>query len=512
MVESPVHGDIEEWNPQAPAALPAGAPALNVTVRTIEPVSSISPPPPELAAGESRRAFGLDALRGLFLISMTLGFTLGSNHLPLWMYHRQFPFGTETPVDQPGISWRDLAYASFLFTMAAALPLTLSRRIEKGAVEIDIITASLRRYGLLLVYALLIGHSNTFFLGYTQPARILSIVGFGLMAMIFTRRRPDWDPKKFAMINRAGWALAVVFLALTPLTYGKQFSFDRIDDIIAGLAFASLFGSLIWYFTRTNLTARLAVLGVCLAAFLGAKGDGWVSQWWWDSPFSWAFSPSRFVLMATVIPGTIVGDLILRWMRSSSDQVAPSWSSARLGGLIALAVAFTPVITVAMYNRQVQLGTLLAMGMLAGGFFLVADPQTATERLLRSLFLWATCWMLIGLFVEPFDGGIRKVPDNLSYYFTVTGTTSMLLVALVAIVDGLKRQRWVATLVDVGHNPLLCYVLFTVFLNPLSELVPAVRDMSLDNMAVQATRSIIELSLVIAAVRWMSRRRIYWRT
>src|ERR1043166_7693369 len=92
VVESPVHGDIEEWSPQPPVAPPRDAPALNVTVRTIEPESSISPPPPELAAGESRRAFGLDALRGLFLISMTIGFTLGSNHLPLWMYHRQFPF------------------------------------------------------------------------------------------------------------------------------------------------------------------------------------------------------------------------------------------------------------------------------------------------------------------------------------------------------------------------------------------------------------------------------------
>jgi hypothetical protein len=85
-------------------------------------------------------------------------------------------------------------------------------------------------------------------------------------------------------------------------------------------------------------------------------------------------------------------------------------------------------------------------------------------------------------------------------------------VALVSIVDGLKRRRWVATLIDVGHNPLLCYVLFTVLLNPLFELVPAVRNISMDNMLNQAWRSAVELAMVIAIVRFMSRRRIYWRT
>ena len=41
----------------------------------------------------------------------------------------------------------------------------------------------------------------------------------------------------------------------------------------------------------------------------------------------------------------------------------------------------------------------------------------------------------------------------------------MLLVGLTALIDALGRRRWVATLIDVGHNPLLLYVLFTVFLN-----------------------------------------------
>src|SRR3954468_12662675 len=284
-----VHGeDIVEWQPVAPQRTPA---AVWSTIPDDAPAPGVgqSPAPPELAAPtSSRRAFSLDALRGLFLVTMTAGFTVGVEKFwPLWMFHRQEPWGAETPLDVAGISWRDLAYASFLFTMAAALPLTMSRRIEKGELEIGIVMAAVRRWGLLLFYAIMIGHSNTFFLGYTQTARVLSIVGFGLMAMVFTRRRADWDERKYKIGNRAGWVLAIAFLLLSPLTYGKTFSFDRNDDIIVGLAFASFVGIVLWYFTRENLLARLGVLALAMALYLGAKGDGWVSQWWWAAKPPW---------------------------------------------------------------------------------------------------------------------------------------------------------------------------------------------------------------------------------
>src|SRR5206468_9941335 len=119
--------------------------------------------------------------------------------------------------------------------------------------------------------------------------------------MIFTRRRSDWNESKFRLVNIAGWGLAVVFLALTPLTYGQTFSPSRTDEIITGLAFASLFGSLIWYFTRENLVPRAAILALAVALYLGAKGDGWVADWWWDWPNQWLFSAQRLGLLCVVL-------------------------------------------------------------------------------------------------------------------------------------------------------------------------------------------------------------------
>lgn len=476
--------------------------------------SDPSAPPPELASADPKRAFGLDALRGLFLISMTLGFTIALKTLPVWMYHRQFPQGSEAAVDVAGISWRDLAYGAFLFTMAAALPLTFSRRIEKGDTEIAIVVAAIKRWFMLVVYALLVAHSNTFFLGYTPTARTLSLVGFAVMALVFTRRRRDWNERTYAMVNRAGWLLAVAFLALSPLVYGQRFSFTRIDDIIAGLAFASLAGIIIWYFTRDNLPARFAVMAVAIAMYLGAKGDGWVAHWWWDWPFPWAFDASRFTLLTVVIPGTIAGDMILRWMRAAQHEhdAAPSWSTMRSWGIVAVTASVAPIIVVGLYNRWVGATFQVVLAVIALGLFLTASPRTPLERLLRSIFIWGSLWLVIGLMLDPFEGGIKKVPDTLSYYFTVAGVTTMMLVMLTTLIDALHRRRWVNTLIDVGHNPLLAYVLYTVLINSAIELIPGTPGLMRGSVPLAMLRSVIEVTLVVLIVRAMSRRRIYWRT
>lgn len=480
---------------------------------TPTPESEPSPAPPELAGPDSKRAYSLDALRGLFLIIMTLGFTISRPDFPIWMYHRQMPPPTEALVNIAGITWRDLAYGAFLFTMSAALPLTLSRRIEKGETEIAIIAASIKRYLMLLVFALLVAHSNPFHLGYTQTTRTLAIAGFVVMALVFTRRRPDWDEKKYRLLNGAGWMLAVAFLAFSPLAYGKTFSFARVDEIITGLAVAALSGSIIWYFTRNNLVARLAVLAIAVALYLGSKGDGWVQQWWYASPVPWAFEPSRFVLLTIVIPGTIAGDVILRWMRAPDrEATGPRWQDGRVVALTLLTVACTPIIVVGFYNRSVQLTTQAVVALLIVGLFLTWRPNTAAERMIRSLFICAAIWLAAGLFLEPFEGGIKKVPDTLSYYFTVAGTTTMLLVALTAIIDVFKRQRLMTVLIDVGHNPLLTYVLFTMLINSALELIPPFRGVLNGSPGQAMLRNVLVVMLVVLIVRAGSRKRIFWRT
>lgn len=508
VVHPPLHGDVD-----AVAQFESTRHAPVVVVR--EPDSPVIPAdetaPSPAAATPSRRAHGLDALRGLFLISMTLGFSLRGNDYPLWMYHRQMPPPDFAVTPVPGLGWRDLAYGAFLFTMAAALPLTLSRRIAKGETELGIIFASLKRYGLLLFFALLVGHSNTYFTGYTQTSRALALAGFVVMALVFTRRRSDWNEAAFGRIRVAGWALAIAFLAFSPVTYGKTFSFARIDDVIAGLAFAALAGSVTWYFTRENLPARLGVLAFAAALFLGSRDEGWLQQWWYTSPLPWAVQPSRLGLLTIVIPGTIAGDAVLRWMRST-ETTPQGWGSGRMAALALLAFAFAPLIVIGTYTRQVHATTQLCIAMALAGVFLTLQPTSSIERALRSLFTWGAVWIMLGILTEPFQGGITKVPETLSYFLTVAGITTMLLVTLMVVVDALGRRRLAAPLIDVGHNPLLMYVVLSVAIISALEMIEPLREVLRGSPWQSFTRSVIETTLAVLIVRLASRRRIYWRT
>ncbi len=497
-----------------PSAPPASLPAL-ATVPLALPKTSTADAPAPTVDVEPKRASSLDALRGLFLVSMTFGFTIASDHLPLWMYHRQFPPSAgDVPANVAGISWRDLTYVSFLFTMATALPLTLSRRIDRGEPELGIVFAAVKRYWMLFVYGLLLAHANTYFIGYTQTGRVLSLVGFGIMALVFTRRRKDWDAERFAVARRVGWGALVLFLALSPLAYGKTFTIGRMDDVIADLAFASCVGSLLWYFTRERTELRLAALAGVVALYFGAHGDGWIQSWWYASPFPSVFTPSQLDLLVVVIPGTIAGDLVRRWMNAPEEpgSAAAAWTPARLRAIAVLSAIITPIFTVGMYTRAVQGTTEVVLALLAVGIGLTWKPRTSLDRLVRSVFLWGALWLTIGLFLEPAEGGIRKVPETLSYFFSVTGTTSLLLVTMTVVIEGLRKRRWVHALIDVGQNPLLGYVVFTLLLNPLLELVPPFRGVLQSSPGLSIVRSLIEAGLVVLAVRYVTHKRVFWRT
>ena len=515
VIDSPLQGDSSRFNdrPDTAATTETGEDVrATVAHSNVRDLSPVSPAPDEVAAPRDRRALSLDALRGLLLVSMTFGFTIMSSKFPGWMYHRQFP-GGENFVDIPGLTWRDIAYAGFLFTMSAALPLTLSRRMEKGEKDVGIFLAILRRGFLLVVFALLVAHSNTFFTGYTQTARGLAVVGFIIMAMVYTRRRNDWNPALFRTINLIGWTAAFLFLLLTPMLYGKGLDIKRIDDIIVGLAFAAIVGSIVWYLTRDNINLRLGFLALCMAGYLGAKGDGWVADWWWSDNFP-VFHLGQLTLMAVVIPGTIAGDHLLRWMRSSREDqsIMLYWSNARILGLGFVCAVMTPIAVIGLYNRWVPETTEIILGMIVGGGVLVWNPKTESEKLIRRVFVWSALWLMTGLILDPFEGGIHKVPDTLSYFFTVTGLVGMLLVTFIAVVDLLQRRKWVNALIDVGHNPLLAYVLYTVLLNSLLEMIPAARGFMQDSPELSLIRSILSTVVVVLMVRWASRRRIFWRT
>lgn len=468
---------------------------------------------PRPAPAPTKRALSLDALRGFFMLIISLGFTIQEEIFPAWMYHRQNPPPTHDFVELAGLTWRDLAFPVFLFSMAAALPIVFMRRIERGAPAARIVSAILRRGVMLYAFALMIGHSNAYFIGeYTRTAWIVGLIGFAIMFGIFVRRKPNWNERAFSAFRAVAWAAAILFLALSPAFYGKQFDPNRSDLIISMIAFSSLVGAALWYVTRENLPVRVAALAAVLAISLGALEDGWIQRFWWASSVPNLIQPGWLTLLIVVIPGTIAGDFLARWMRAPEPaDPTQAWSSDRLAVLALLGVSIFPILVVGTYNRWVMGTTQLLIGIAALALALTYAPTRPGERLVRQMWVWGALLLVFGMLMEPFQGGIKKVPGTLSYYFTMAGASMLLLSSFVITVDLLRQQKLVQWLIDVGQNPMIAYIVYSIFITAMLGLIPGSWEVLRGSPVQSLLRSFIAVALVVLIVRFLTRRRIFWR-
>ncbi|MCQ2159219.1 MAG: DUF5009 domain-containing protein, partial [Bacteroidales bacterium] len=110
----------------------------------------------------TKRIASIDVLRGLAIFLMVLSSTIWHSGLPAWMYHAQVP-----PPDfvfNPGIkgiSWVDLVFPFFLFSMGASLPFSLRSRLEKSKSGLSVILGIFKRWILLAAFGVVLGNAYT---------------------------------------------------------------------------------------------------------------------------------------------------------------------------------------------------------------------------------------------------------------------------------------------------------------------------------------------------------------
>lgn len=482
----------------AHAPAPATAPAQ---------VAEVAPQP------RGERALGLDAFRGALLLAMTFAMTIPFGAFPTWMYHMQNPPPNGDYAAIAGLAWRDLMFPGFLFTMSAAIPITNSLRIAKGMSYPGVIFTALKRTALLMVFAWIIGHVNPYWTeDYTRRGNLIAIAGFLLCWPIFTRKLPDWNERTYRTVRMVGWILVAALLFAGPLIYGKQFSLERRDGIIASLAICSLLAVCIWLLTRTRPTIRLAIIAVIAAGKLAATTPGWVQNVWGTTPASWLYEAWYLELMIIVLAGTIAGDLLLQWMkpRLSSDN-AVAWPAARLVAIAAVCLAFTPIAVVGLFNRNVPVTAGLTILLAVAGAGLFLNPRTERDRTLTKLYGWAAFWLVLGMVLEPFEGGIKKVPQTLSYLTLTTGLSLSLLIVALIVTDVLRNtKRLVRPLVEVGQNPLMAYIVFMLFLNHIA-WASGVGGIGTDVWWQATLRGLIFTTAAAAIVIAATRKRVFWR-
>jgi predicted acyltransferase len=516
------------------------------------------------------RALSIDALRGLAIIGMILsGSITFAGSLPAWMYHAQVPPPEHHFVPTlAGITWVDLVFPFFLFSMGAAIPLSFQFKMHSGD---RLLPETWREYlvqglpvlrrGLLLAFfAIFTQHIKIFAYSTTEPRwmpHLIGLLGYALLFLTFTR-----FPRKYVksaqmenILQASGIAVSaalMVFLSYPPHpSFGIRWNPFRSDIILLVLSNVAVFGTVIWLLTRTNTMLRLGLLALYAALRLSLDEAAFVGSWqqmlWFATPAGWLFKVYFLQYLFIVIPGTIAGEIIVESLRNKGEHregetfETPVKSSLRAF----LAFAFIPVNLVGLFSRELWWNLAANLVLIALGYWLFrptrslqtnplqtnplqtnplqtnplqTNPLLAAQKLHHTLWNWGVYWLLLGLAFEVFEGGIKKDKSTLSYYFLTSGLAFLLLITLHICTEELKLWRVVqavfTSIIECGQNPMIAYVTGGMLLVPLLGLtgLQTWYNTAFSGAWLGFARGVAFTGLVIVITQVFTKWRIFWRT
>ena len=268
-----------------------------------------------LVAPPARRVVSLDVLRGLAIVLMVFSGMIPKT-LPNWMDHGYQPHykpgadgawhsalagGTEAVFDGrwKAMTWVDLVFPMFLFSMGAALPMAMGRRLDEGVSKLALLRTIVGRWLMLIVFAVLIHEANPpSFEGQDENARrLLALAGF-VVVFLFYARWPASVPAGVQRSLRLGTGAALLLLATAYVTQqnavaartsrpGLLFNWGQSDTIILVLAHCYLVAAVVWLFTSRVGWLRLAIVApFLLIAHYVAISPSTYPDWLWMGDWS----------------------------------------------------------------------------------------------------------------------------------------------------------------------------------------------------------------------------------
>ncbi len=439
--------------------------------------------------------------------------------LPGWMYHAQLPPPAHTfHPTVPGLTWVDLVFPFFLFAMGAAFPFALNKKLLRGISTIKISIQIIIRGVILAGFAIYIQHFKPYALSSTPETIhwIIGIAGFILLFPILLRLPSSINPVVRYAIKISGLAAAALILSHIEYQNGTGFTLERSDIIILVLANVAVAGSLIWLFTQNNMLLRIGILGFLVALRLTHSVEGSWNQWLWNySPFPWLYKLYYLQYLFIVIPGTVVGDLIYKWMNTEqhSEKDSPELHF-RVKIIFTLMISFIIINLITLYTRQLETAVLLNILYIVLGHILFNGVSGETLILLKKMFRWGSYWLLLGLFFEAFEGGIKKDQSTLSYYFVATGLAIFSYIALSIITDYFRKKSFLKTIIQNGQNPMIAYIAGSNLIMPVLTLtgLTAALNYLLVNPWLGFLKGCIITLMVALVTKYFAVKKLFWRT
>ena len=460
-----------------------------------------------MATTPSKRIITIDILRGITIFAMILCANIGYySDLPAWMFHGQTPPPTYAfNPDVPGITWVDLVFPFFLFTMGAAFPLAMRKRLESGVSRWEVTGSLFRRWLTLTIFAIVLG--NAYQIGASPRPEfvkgIFSLALWGVMFMSLVRLKDD---RKCRLVNNAGMFFLIVMAVIGTDYMGLKLSRWSSDIIIMILANIAIFGGLIWMFTKDNLRLRWLILLFIIAIKALSSYTPEVLAWVPSmGSIGWFFSWGFLQYLVIAVAGSIVGDKLLDHSRSGEAVRIDSYHIA--AGIIALVAMLVQLW--GLFTRHI-LADFVISAVLGIAFVALTWKR---RNIMTWLGYFGFAFMLVGIIFDPIDGGITKDHCNLSYMITTTGMTALTGAFVLAL--ELKWQIKGRGLSGSGQNPMLAYTVTNFLTGPILTMcgITAWLDaISVGSPFWGVVRGLVFTLLMVAVTCFFTKKKLFWRS
>ncbi|ANE49990.1 DUF5009 domain-containing protein [Flavisolibacter tropicus] len=463
-----------------------------------------------------KRNQSLDALRGFAILAMVLSGSIAfGDVLPAWMYHAQVPPPNHTfDPTLPGITWVDLVFPFFLFSMGAAIPLSLDRYAKQDGPWTAVLFTAARRYVLLTFFALFTFHMRAWVISGAPGTQeyLLSILGFILLFFQFYETKQERYYQLFRLLKVAAFLIAVALLYFLSFN-GKPFSLEKSDIIILVLGNMAFFGTLIWWFTRYRPMLRIGILPFVMAVFLGGKESGsWNETLFQFSPMVWAYKFYYLKYLFIIIPGTMAGEWLLRAAVQKTET--PVTDYKRMAVISILSFSLVILNVALLFSRYLVMNLLITVVVLTILGFLLRSINKRQHLMLQRFFRAGVYLLLLGLFFEAYEGGIKKDFSTYSYYFVTSGLAFFMLIGFHGLQLFQSSGRLTHYLSLNGRNPMVAYVAGNLLLLPLLHLTGGITlfESMNSNAWIGFLRGALFTGIVSLITIFFTQRKWFWKT
>lgn len=454
----------------------------------------------------NKRIITIDILRGITIFAMILCANIYFTNLPAWMFHGQTPppdFAFDPSVK--GITWVDLVFPFFLFTMGAAFPLAMRKKLESGVSRWAITGSLVRRWITLTVFAIALGNAYSIWAS-PRPDIVKSIFKIALWGVMFMTLVRLKDDKKTRLVNNIGLFLTAVMAVLYVDYLGLTLSRWNSDIIIMILANIAIIGGLIWMFTKDNLRLRWLILVFIIAmkalSSYAPQALSWVPGF---ESIGWFFSWGFLQYLVIAIAGSIAGDKLLEHSRSGEKaEMDRCHLYAAVVALVAMIVQLW-----GLFTRNVLTDFIISL-MLAGVFVALTYKR---RNIMTWLGYFGFAFMLAGIAFDPIDGGITKDHCNLAYMLTTTGMTALTGTFVLAL--ELKWSIKGRGLSGCGQNPMLAYTVTNFFTMPILGICGIEQWLYTQGTSSPVWAMINGLTytlLMVAVTCFFTKKKLFWRS